>query len=346
MRPILLKGHERSITCVKYNQDGDLIFTAAKDLVPTLWFADSGERMGTYNGHLGAVWDLDPSYDSVMLVTASADQQVKLWEIETGEELLTYPHPGPVRSVSFDDAGLRFVSCSDKFSDSPHSIQIFEVNRNDPRGSQIEPIRSFPIEAGLPKATRVSFINFNGKLDGAVLVGYEDGMISILDSDTGECLLEDQIHDKAINRMSFNKEKTLLYTASADCKAKMIDVATLEILNVYETDRPVNAIVPHPSKDHVILGGGQEAMSVTTTSGRVGKFEARFFEAIYNTEFGRVKGHFGPINAIAVNPDGSSYCSGAEDGYIRLHHFDQDYINKTDAVPEDRIVSQEGDDEL
>jgi len=28
MRPILLKGHERSITCVKYNADGDLLFTA------------------------------------------------------------------------------------------------------------------------------------------------------------------------------------------------------------------------------------------------------------------------------------------------------------------------------
>ena len=50
---------------------------------------------------------------------------------QTGEELLTYPHPGPVRSVAFDDAGLRFVSCSDKFSDSPHSIQIF-VRFEDP----------------------------------------------------------------------------------------------------------------------------------------------------------------------------------------------------------------------
>ena len=32
MRPILLKGHERSITCVKYNADGDLIFTAVRAL--------------------------------------------------------------------------------------------------------------------------------------------------------------------------------------------------------------------------------------------------------------------------------------------------------------------------
>ena len=221
-----------------------------------------------------------------------------------------------------------------------------EVRRDDPRGSQLEPIRSFPIDAGMSKATRVSFVQFIGKLDGGILVGYEDGMIAILDSDTGECLLEEPIHDKAINRISFNKEKTLLYTASADCKAKMVDVATLEVLNTYETDRPVNAIVQHPTKDHVILGGGQEAMSVTTTSGRVGKFEARFFESIYNQEFGRVKGHFGPINALAVNPDGSSYCSGAEDGYIRLHHFDQDYVNKTDSVPEERIEEQEGDAEL
>jgi translation initiation factor 3 subunit I len=44
-----LKGHERSITTVKYCQDGDLIFTAAKDQKPTVWYADSGERIGTYS---------------------------------------------------------------------------------------------------------------------------------------------------------------------------------------------------------------------------------------------------------------------------------------------------------
>ena len=34
----------------------------AKDTVPTLWLAESGQRIGTYNGHLGTVWDLDPSW--------------------------------------------------------------------------------------------------------------------------------------------------------------------------------------------------------------------------------------------------------------------------------------------
>lgn len=32
-KPILLQGHERSITQIKYNREGDLIFSVAKDTV-------------------------------------------------------------------------------------------------------------------------------------------------------------------------------------------------------------------------------------------------------------------------------------------------------------------------
>jgi len=51
-QPILLKGHERAITQVKYNLDGDLIFTAAKDHHPTVWYADTGERLGTFGNEI------------------------------------------------------------------------------------------------------------------------------------------------------------------------------------------------------------------------------------------------------------------------------------------------------
>ncbi|GKD04071.1 eukaryotic translation initiation factor 3 subunit I-like protein, partial [Tanacetum coccineum] len=47
---------------------------------------------------------------------------------------------------------------------------------------------------------------------------------------------------------------------------------------------------------------------------------------ILQEEIGGVKGHFGPINALAFNPDGRSFSSGGEDGYVRLHHFDPDYF--------------------
>ena len=61
-----------------------------------------------------------------------------------------------------------------------------------------------------------------------------------------------------------------------------------------------------------MLGGGQDAMSVTTTSSRQGKFEVRFYHLAFEDEIGRVKGHFGPINTLAFHPSGKGYASGGE----------------------------------
>ncbi|KAB8653868.1 hypothetical protein FH972_026166 [Carpinus fangiana] len=72
MRPILMKGHERPLTFLKYNGDGDLLFSCAKDHTPTIWFADNGERLGTYRGHNGAVWCCDVSSKSLSLSLALA----------------------------------------------------------------------------------------------------------------------------------------------------------------------------------------------------------------------------------------------------------------------------------
>lgn len=62
-------------------------------------------------------------------------------------------------------------------------------------------------------------------------------------------------------------------------------------------------------------------LQVTTTAAKAGGFEARFYHKIYAEEFGNVRGHFGPINTVAFSPDGRSFTTGGEDGYVRMHHF-------------------------
>ena len=52
-------GHERSLTQIKFNREGDLLFSCSKDHVINVWFAHNGERLGTYDGHNGTVWSLD-----------------------------------------------------------------------------------------------------------------------------------------------------------------------------------------------------------------------------------------------------------------------------------------------
>jgi translation initiation factor 3 subunit I len=95
----------------------------------------------------------------------------------------------------------------------------------------------------------------------------------------------------------------------------------------YTADTPLNSAAITPTKDFIIVGGGQAAMDVTTTSARQGKFEARFYHKIFEDEIGRVRGHFGPLNYVAVSPTGTAYASGGEDGYVRLHHFDPSYFD-------------------
>lgn len=76
-KPIMLQGHERSITQIKFNREGDLLFSASKDPKPNCWYSINGERLGTYDGHSGAVWSIDVKWDSTLFVTGSADQSMR-----------------------------------------------------------------------------------------------------------------------------------------------------------------------------------------------------------------------------------------------------------------------------
>lgn len=133
-------------------------------------------------------------------------------------------------------------------------------------------------------------------------------------------------HSKEIRDMQYSKDKSMIITASVDKTAKLYDARTLECLKTYTSDRPLNSASISPIMNHVIVGGGQDAMNVTVTSSKVGHFEVDFFHIVFQDFMGSVKGHFGPVNTVQFNPDGKSYSSGGEDGYIRMHHFDKEYF--------------------
>ena len=98
-----------------------------------------------------------------------------------------------------------------------------------------------------------------------------------------------------ITDIQWSSDRTYFITASKDKTARLVSADDLRVLKTYVTDTPLNSAAITPIKDYVILGGGQAAMDVTTTSARQGKFEARFFHKIFEDEIGRVRGHFGPL---------------------------------------------------
>ena len=215
----------------------------------------------------------------------------------------------------------------------PAKISIYDISGppyNDVPALEIDITKPVGSKRGAVP-THIHWTALNEEL----MVAFDNGTIRWYDPQTGDVNSEIVAHEKKINRVRVNRDKTLFITSSADFTSKLFDMVGHTHLKTYKTDRPVNDAVISETKDHILLGGGQEAMSVTTTSGKVGKFETRFFHLVYEDDFGSVKGHFGPINALDINPTGKSYASGAEDGYVRLHIFDKDYLDMKDPVPEE-----------
>ena len=49
--------------------------------------------------------------------------------------------------------------------------------------------------------------------------------------------------------------------------------------------------------------------------------------------------------AVDINPTGRNYASGAEDRYLRLHHFDKEYLEMKDPVPEEGEEDEDDEDD-
>lgn len=72
-----------------------------------------------------------------------------------------------------------------------------------------------------------------------------------------------------------------------------------------------------------------------------------FFDETFCCLLFSIKAWILPLSSVArlavdINPDGRSYASGAEDGYVRLHMFDKDYLDMKDPVPEEDDVEDVG----
>jgi len=316
MRPILLKGHERSITSIKYNFEGDLLFSTSKHPTFAVWFASNGERLGTYQGHTGTVWSIAVNRKTTRVVTGSGDTYAKMWEAETGKEVASLPHKAPVRYVDYSYGEKELLTVTDQVLGFLPSIYIYDLD-----GKNTTPV----MEIKGKNESKILQASWN-TLNREIVTANEDGTIRVYDVRTGEQLHVITDHAKSVMQLSFNADKTLFVTASKDGTSKLYDAKEYKNLKTYHTGRPINSASISPIKEEIVLGGGQSADTVTTTRVENSQFRARFFHSIYEEELGSIQGHFGPVNVISYSPDGKSFASGGEDGYVRLHHFDPSYF--------------------
>ena len=311
LTPIKLNAHLRSITCVKFSPNNKLLITTAKDTTPMAWNVETGDLIGIYNGHNGAIWGCDINESSELLATVSSDQSTRIWNINTGEQLHEIEHESASRDVAFGKNNLIAIVTDNLFGEIP-KITIYKNN-----------IITHVHESDT-KINKCAFNQDSTKL----YFCSENGTVSIMNVENGNILLSKIIHqDYNCKKIRFEPNYKGLITSSNDHTSKLLDPRNLEIIKTYENTFPVNdsLVVNGNVKDHIILTGGIEAQSVTTAGNS--KFDIKFYSKVLEEFLGSFSTHFGTTETIDMSSNSKYLASGGADGFCYIYKLSDDYFN-------------------
>ena len=79
----------------------------------------------------------------------------------------------------------------------------------------------------------------------------------------------------------------------------------------------------------LVIAGGQESRSVTSTNAKEGGFDLEFINFNSGESIASIKGHFGPVNTIAFSENGKLLASGADDSTVRIHRINDDIFRNS-----------------
>jgi serine-threonine kinase receptor-associated protein len=320
--PIVCPGHTRPLTEIQFcylpNENRTLMVSACHDRMPMMRDGISGDWIGTFVGHKGAVWScrLDPTAN--LAATASGDFSVQVWDAITGKSLYQFQHSHIVKTCDFSP-NSRFLATGGheglvRIYSILHPKQIPVIIKvNDPTN---------------PKGIAITKINWLSNY--ILLVGCVDGKIRVYDTSnvantpTNTILPESTTiplsntistsvgleKGSEIRDMEISSNKEILTVAAGktvfffDLKStsNYSLIKSYVMASIHFNDE--GGVSLHPDGSKFIAGGSD--------------LWVRVFDYGTGTELECLKGHHGPIRCVRYAPDGNLYATGSEDGTIRL----------------------------
>ncbi|KAF4399370.1 hypothetical protein G4B88_022453 [Cannabis sativa] len=214
-----LRAHERSISCVKFSNDGTLLASASLDKTIAIWSSSALTLLHRLVGHSEGISDLSWSSDSHYICSASDDRTLRIWDARSakGECVKTLRgHSDLVFCVNFNPQSNLIVSGS-----FDETIRIWEVKT----GKCLHSIKAHSMP--------VTSVHFNR--DGSLIVsGSHDGSCKIWDSATGACL-KTLIDDKvpAVSFAKFSPNGKFILVATLNDTLKLWNYSTGKFLKIY-----------------------------------------------------------------------------------------------------------------
>lgn len=302
--PLVCHGHSRPVVDLSYSPvtpDGYFLISASKDSTPMLRNGETGDWIGTFEGHKGAVWSCCLDKPALRAASGSADFTAKIWDALTGDVLHSFDHKHIVRACAFsEDTHLLFTGGFEKI------LRIFDLNRPDASPREVDKS---------PGSIRT------------VAWLHSDQTILSSCSDIGGVRLWDVRSGKIVHTIETSSPVTSTevsqdgrYITTADgSTVKFWDANHFGLVKSYDMSCTVESASLEPKHGNKFVAAGEDMW-------------IRLFDFHTGQEIACNKGHHGPVHCVRFAPGGESYASGSEDGTIRIWHTGSSTREENDSA--------------
>ncbi|KAK9883690.1 hypothetical protein WA026_001876 [Henosepilachna vigintioctopunctata] len=286
--PLTCSGHTRPVVHLDFSgitPCSYFLISACKDGKPMLRQGDTGDWIGTFEGHKGAVWGVALNDDATTAASGAADFTCKVWDALSGEELHSFQHNHIVKSVNFSKDSCYLVTGSNE-----KLVRVFDL-----KNPSIAPQVFTGHTSGLK---HVQFF----RNDTHLISCADDKTVRVWDRSTG----------KEVQKVEFPSAPSSLEVSRDGCvitithsnNVTFLDSEQLNKIREFQLPTIVNSASLHPDKSMFVAGGDD--------------LKVYKFDYTTGSEIESFKGHFGPVHCVKFSPDGELYASGSEDGTLRL----------------------------
>lgn len=293
---------------INYSPDGKRILTCGGDHAAKVWDSKTGKRIIAMEPSSGYLVDA-AFLSNDRVVTVNQRGTVEAWMVDGGT------------LIHASESGVSYVV---RIACSPDGEFLA---LGDKGGQQWLMRMAGDVATLLPANHQGTITELAFSCDGRLIAtAGADAVVAILQTGS-RTLIQSLVHPSPVKSVCFSRDRQRLLTSCDDGKAR--------IWNLLESGNP----------REIALGSAAPSIAFSPEDNWAITGDAYDTIRVWNSETGvpllTMRGHAGPVTAIACAPDGKSIASGDSSGELRIWRLAPDYL--PNATPETSLtVSADG----